>query len=119
MQSRTIMRIVAAALAVGLLSACDRASRDVGADMAACDLEEMKAQYEFKTRLYRERSYATDQETRSGVISVIELERARYLKLCMRTRGWQQRSSDRCGTEEADKPKCYEPATPAGDDILK
>jgi predicted small secreted protein len=129
MQLRAIFRIAAVTLAASILSACDRTSRDVGADMAACDLEEFKSSYSSKTRNWQEMKAVTEEASQAqdaavykevfdNIWNALKQDRKKFIALCMRARGWQLRSgqgerSTDCILDHFDQANCYEPATPA------
>jgi hypothetical protein len=132
MQSRAIIRIAAVALAASVVSACDRASSDVGADLAACMLEEGRTDYGDKrsNKAVLVESVDRGDEGRRALYSgILRTDAKMYYSTCMRSRGWQLKAEDRCSdfllemsadrVNDADKPYCYEPATSAGDGIVK
>lgn len=122
MQSRTIVRIAAVALAAGFLSACDQASRDVGADLAACILEADKSNFaDIKgTEASAEDALMRGDFENHKVFDKRRWElRRQHASLCMRGRGWQLKNKDRCAdTRLPDgrilmsyvKSECYERA---------
>lgn len=143
MQSKAIIRIAAVVLATGILGACDQASRDVGADIAACDLEEFKASYPSKTQNLKDvqnlekdiekidvtllpdgNKQAAYKAFRDVIEEALKQDRKRYIRLCMRSRGWQlgktglPATSSVCFLKDFDQANCYEPASPAGDGIV-
>ena len=124
MQSKVIIQISVVVLATGVLSACDRASRDVGADMAACNLEEFKTNYPSKARLWRDLEVAADEGERQLQPVKLVNQRRQFLKWCMRVRGWELPNGHttqiaRCFLDNFDQANCYQPASPAGDGIVK
>ena len=121
MRLRTVVRLAPIALLGLALSSCDQVKRDVGADVAACNLEEMKTNYPDKANNWRDLGKAIaagDEQNKQALFKILAEDKLKYVSLCMRARGWQLKPENHCLQKDADMPNCYEPATPSRDGLI-
>lgn len=91
------------------LSACEQ--RDKGADMAACNLEEMKSNYPDKASLERDFARAPTIDQSREYHKMLKDRRFDFVKFCMRAKGWNVKPETSCLQEYADQANCYIRAT--------
>jgi hypothetical protein len=102
-----VPKIAAVVVVFLVLSACESSSKDVGADMAACTLEEMKTNYPDKANNWRDVEKAVASNNVEGTKALFRSmtdDRLKYVSLCMRARGWEQRYDIACTLDQVN---CY------------
>jgi len=92
------------------LTACE--PRDKGAEMAACNLDEMRSDYPDKARAWRE--FTADVNAgrdHKTTYEMIVRHRMDFLRFCMRAKGWDVKPETSCLQQHADQTNCYIRAT--------
>lgn len=104
-------RVLTGVLVATLLTGCDY-GRDVGSDMAACQIDEMKTTRRDRSEKERWLKAETNAGNAKELADSLARERLDFIRTCMRSKGWDVRSEDpRCYPEGMDEATCYKRVT--------